>query len=396
MGELRLNPKYIRKFDATDLNDHRFIPINKNEKNKLVVAKVGDNRHDLEFIKSTSKLETGLEVDFFQIEEQSFQREYNLIGNGIYHRFMMTERGRKIKPRGEIFAVISNKGGVGKTTLSIELSYQFKRMGLKTLLVDMDLGNADISNKLKIFPPKTLYDFFSKTHTLDELTTQLDLGMYFIPGESGEFKLANMTWSQKQRFFREITKISSNYDVVLLDLGAGISRDVIDFSLLADESVIVTTPKDFISGYAAGKAAFSRFMEIQAKKISDDSDDEIVFSPWYVLNQVKNYQQGVEYYKTIKNTSNNHINQQSQFKFVPDYLGSVLYDREMIDSAYNSQKILGTRYPNSELARSVLKIANALMRVENEMKLKNKSSGLKRFARILGLAEKEEQFNLSS
>ena len=53
MGELRLNPKYIRKFDATDLNDHRFIPINKNEKNKLVVAKVGDNRHDLEFIKST-------------------------------------------------------------------------------------------------------------------------------------------------------------------------------------------------------------------------------------------------------------------------------------------------------------------------------------------------------
>ena len=45
---------------------------------------------------------------------------------------------------------------------------------------------------------------------------------------------------------------------------------------------------------------------------------------------------------------------------------------------------------------SVLKIANALMRVENEMKLKNKSSGLKRFARILGLAEKEEQFNLSS
>ena len=55
------------------------------------------------------------------------------------------------------------------------------------------------------------------------------------------------------------------YDIVLLDLGAGISRDVIDFSLLADESVIITTPKDFISGYAAGKAAFSRFIEIQSK-----------------------------------------------------------------------------------------------------------------------------------
>ena len=67
--------------------------------------------------------------------------------------------------------------------------------------------------------------------------------------------------------------------------------------------------------------------------------------------------------------------------------------REMIDSAYNSQKILGTRYPNSELSRSILKIANGLMRVENELKLKNKSSGLKRFARILGLTKQEEEFN---
>ena len=329
-------------------------------------------------------------VDIYQIEEQSFKREYKLIGNGIYHRFITVNRGKKIKSRGEIFAVISNKGGVGKTTLSIELSYQFHRMGLKTLLVDMDLGNADISNKLKEFHSNTLYDFFSKTHTLDDLTKHLDLGIYFVPGESGEFKLANMTWSQKQRFFREITKISSMYDIVLLDLGAGISRDVIDFSLLADESVIITTPKDFISGYAAGKAAFSRFIEIQSKNIEDESDDEIVFSPWYVLNQVNNYQQGIEYFKTIKTTSNNHINMQSSFKFIPGYLGSVLYDREMIDSAYNSQKILGTCYPNSEISRSILKIANGLMRVENELKIKNKSSGLKRFAKILGLTKKEE------
>jgi len=391
MGEFRLNPKYIQKFDSEDLKDHRFFPINKDENGDLIIASVGKNKNDLEYIQSTSKLETGLNVNVFQIEESTFEREYKLIGNGIYHRFNTVERGKKIKPRGEIFAVISNKGGVGKTTLSIELSYQFRRMGLKTLLVDMDLGNADISNKLKEFPPNTLYDFFSKTHTLDDLTTQLDLGIYFIPGESGEFKLANMTWSQKQRFFREITKISSNYDVVLLDLGAGISRDVIDFSLLADESVIITTPKDFISGYAAGKAAFTRFMEIQSKKLGDDSDEEIIFSPWYVLNQVKNYQQGVEYFKTIKTTSNNHINHQSNFRFLPGYLGSVLYDREMIDSAYNSQNILGTQYPNSELARSILKIANGLMRVENELKLQNKSSGLKRFARILGLAKPEEE-----
>ena len=129
MGEFRLNPNYIQKFDSEDLKDHLFFPINVDEAGKLVVATVGKNKHDLEYIQSTSKLQTGLDVNIYQIKEQSFEREYKLIGNGIYHRFITAERGKQIIPRGEIFAVISNKGGVGKTTLSIELSYQFNRMG---------------------------------------------------------------------------------------------------------------------------------------------------------------------------------------------------------------------------------------------------------------------------
>ena len=197
-----------------------------------------------------------------------------------------------------------------------------------------------------------------------------------------------MTWSQKQRFFRQVTKYASNYDVLILDLGAGISRHVIDFALLADQSVIVTTPKDFISGYAAGKAAFTRFIEIQSKKMDEDKDD-IVYSPGIILNQINNYKQGIDFFKTIKITSNDHINMQSRFRFIPDYLGGVLYDREMIDSAYNSQKILGSKYPLSEMSRSILKIANKLLRLENNLKLKSKSSGLKRFAKILGIANDE-------
>jgi len=354
----------------------------------LIVASVTGDNHDEEFIRSEARLKTGNLVDIYKIEENHFNREMKLIQNGIYHRFLINKRNKSIVPRGEIIGVISNKGGVGKTTMSIELSYQFTRMGLKTLLIDLDLGNADVSNKLKQFPQNTLYDFFSKTHSLDEIITELSHGFYFAPGESGQFKLANMTWSQKQRFFRQITKSASNYDVLILDLGAGISRHVIDFALLADQSVIVTTPKDFISGYAAGKAAFTRFIEIQSKKMDEDKDD-IVFSPGIILNQINNYKQGIDFFKTIKITSNDHINMQSRFRFIPDYLGGVLYDREMIDSAYNSQKILGSKYPLSEMSRSILKIANKLLRLENNLKLKSKSSGLKRFAKILGIANDE-------
>ena len=376
------------QFDLSDMQDHGFFPIDIVEE-ELIVAYAETDSHDEEFIKSDGRIKVGKPVKLYNIEPVHFNRELKLIQNGIYHRFLTNNRSKKIIPRGDILGVISNKGGVGKTTLSIELSYQFTRMGLKTLLVDLDLGNADISNKLRQFPPNTLYDFFSKTHSLEEIISQLPHGFHFAPGESGEFKLANMTWSQKQRFFRQITNTASNFDVVVLDLGAGISRHVIDFALLADESVVVTTPKDFISGYAAGKAAFSRFIEIQSKKMDKDDDHEIEYSPGYILNQINNYKQGIDFFKTIKMTSNDHINMQSKFRFIPEYLGGVLYDREMIDSAYNSQKILGSKYPLSEMSRSILKIANKLLRIENGLKLKKKSSGLKRFARILGLGEED-------
>lgn len=386
MLEYRLNPDLFNQFDLSDMQDHRFFPVEIAD-GKLIIAAADGDSHDEEFIKSDARIKTGNGIKLYKINADHFIREMNLIQKGIYHRFLFHKRRKSILPRGEILGVISNKGGVGKTTLSIELSHQFTRMGLKTLLVDLDLGNADISNKLRQFPPNTLYDFFSKTHSLEEIITQLPHGFYFAPGESGEFKLANMTWSQKQRFFRQIINSASNFDVVVLDLGAGISRHVIDFALLADESVIVTTPKDFISGYAAGKAAFARFIEIQSKKLDSEDDNEIVFSPGYILNQVNNYKQGIDYFKTIKMTSNDHINMRSKFRFIPNYLGGVLYDREMIDSAYNSQKILGSKYPLSEMSRSILKIANKLLRIENELKLKSKSSGFKRFARILGLGE---------
>lgn len=388
MQEYRLNPDLYMQFDLSDMQDHGFFPIDIVEE-ELIVAYAETDSHDEEFIKSDGRIKVGKPVKLYKIEPVHFNRELKLIQNGIYHRFLTSNRSKKIIPRGDILGVISNKGGVGKTTLSIELSYQFTRMGLKTLLVDLDLGNADISNKLRQFPPNTLYDFFSKTHSLEEIISQLPHGFHFAPGESGEFKLANMTWSQKQRFFRQITNTASNFDVVVLDLGAGISRHVIDFALLADESVVVTTPKDFISGYAAGKAAFSRFIEIQSKKMDKDDDHEIEYSPGYILNQINNYKQGIDFFKTIKMTSNDHINMQSKFRFIPEYLGGVLYDREMIDSAYNSQKILGSKYPLSEMSRSILKIANKLLRIENGLKLKKKSSGLKRFARILGLGEED-------
>lgn len=388
MRELTIDGKLVNKFNPLHLEHHEFLPIAV-ENNKLITAHTerGANHH--EFIRNVGQVTTGYDTTFYSISSDLLKHELKLIKQGIYHRVLVSEKQNQIAPRGNILSVISNKGGVGKTTVSIELAHQFARLGLKILLFDLDLGNADVSNKLKLFPEHTLYDFFNKQKELSELVIKTEFGFHFIPGECGEFKLANMTWSQKQRFFRYIQKISFQYDLMLFDLGAGITRHVIDFALMADDSCIVTTPNDIISGYAAAKAAFVRFVEISSKGSAPvaNENDEHIYSPWFILNQVNNGRHGNNLYQSLEQTINTHVNQNSLFKIAPEFLGSVISDRKMLTETYAKREIVGLRYPNSELSHNYRQLANQYLGsnyIENDEK-PQRGSGLKRFVRMLGI-----------
>jgi Mrp family chromosome partitioning ATPase len=167
--------------------------------------------------------------------------------------------------RSQTISIISNKGGVGKTHFAINLSCALVQKGARVLLIDADLGNADISNKLGIFPDHHLMDFLEKDRELQDLIVATPFGFDLICGTYGEFKLANLNYSQKTRFINHFNKISRGYDYAIFDLGAGIARTVLDFALGADRTVIVTTPQDLISGYACSKGAFSRFKELEER-----------------------------------------------------------------------------------------------------------------------------------
>jgi Mrp family chromosome partitioning ATPase len=169
------------------------------------------------------------------------------------------------KSAARTISVISNKGGVGKTHFSINMAYCLAKKGAKVLLIDADLGNADVSNKLGIFPKCHLMDFLEKNKSLDELLFHTQYGFDLIASSYGEFKLANLYYAQKVKFINHFKKISQRYDFAIFDLGAGISRMVMDFALAADHTIILTTPQDFISGYACTKAGFSRFKEIEER-----------------------------------------------------------------------------------------------------------------------------------
>ncbi len=285
-------------------------------------------------------------------------------------------------------SIISNKGGVGKTHLSINLACALAKIGAKVLLIDADLGNADISNKIGIFPKCHLMDFLEKKKQMREIVCHTKFGFDLIAGSFGEFKLANLYHAQKIRFLNHFKKISQKYKFVIFDLGAGISRTVLDFALAADHTVILTTPQDIISGYACTKAGFSRFKEIEEKleEKLPDYKPQWAFSPLIVINQVNDLRQGFELFETIRKTADENINSvEGRFRIKPEYLGAVPYDKEGLRAAEKKRKPLLLTSPRIKASQSIQHMSTRFVNPKDafESKVTFNKHPLKRFAAIL-------------
>ncbi|MEA3223303.1 MAG: AAA family ATPase [Thermodesulfobacteriota bacterium] len=290
---------------------------------------------------------------------------------------------------GHTISVISNKGGVGKTHISINLAKIIRNSGKKVLLVDTDLGNADISNKMAVFPEYTLHDFFLGERSLKDVIIKTPLGFDLIGGASGEFRLANLNYVQRSKFIRQFDKVSKDYDFTIFDLSAGISMVVMDFALATDEIVIVTTPQDIIAGYACIKASFYRFKTIEEKLINkvEGYEPRKAYVPWVVMNQVSNLKQAVFLYNRICQIADEKVNNmETIFNVKPAYLGGVIYDKETLRKAETKRQPLSCLYPNSKLSQCLMYLGKNIMKSPEERDIHQRlKGGFRRFSLVFGL-----------
>jgi flagellar biosynthesis protein FlhG len=142
-----------------------------------------------------------------------------------------------------ITAITSGKGGVGKTFLSANLAAALVRQGQSVLVLDADLGLANLDVVLNLFPKITLHDVFSGKHTLDEAILPAPGGFSVLLAGSGMVEYSRLTPEVRDQLLAVIQQVRPRYDRILLDTGAGIS-DVVLFTVsLANEAMVVATPE---------------------------------------------------------------------------------------------------------------------------------------------------------
>jgi MinD-like ATPase involved in chromosome partitioning or flagellar assembly len=166
---------------------------------------------------------------------------------------------------------------------------------------------------------------------------------------------------------------------------------VMDFALAAVHTIIVTTPQDFISGYACTKAAFYRFKEIEerlVKKLSN-YEPQWIFSPMLLINQANNLRQGFKLFDTFTKAANGKINsREGKFRIEAEYLGAIPYEKVALRAAESKKKPLLRIAPRAKAARSIQHVSTRFYYPDATYDPKVKlRQPLARFAAILSQKE---------
>lgn len=145
--------------------------------------------------------------------------------------------------RARITAVTSGKGGVGKTFLSANLASALSRRGERVLVLDADLGLANLDVVLNLFPKITLHDVFTGKAELNDAILPAPGGFSVLLAGSGLVEYSRLTADIREKLFSVIQQVAPRFDRILLDTGAGISDVVLYAVSLADSVLVVATPE---------------------------------------------------------------------------------------------------------------------------------------------------------
>ncbi len=245
------------------------------------------------------------------------------------------------KESARIIAVTSGKGGVGKSNLTVNLALAFLAEGKKVLVIDADLGMANVDVLLGTSSKYNLLHLLDEDVVLDDVILKGPYGLRYISGGSGMEQAGDFTPAERALLEEKLTGCGEMADIILIDTGAGIGRNVLDFILAADEVLLVTTPEPtaMTDAYAVMKA-YSMYAAKPNMRL--------------VVNRVYDEAEGLEVAEKLRKTAERFLHMKI------DSLGAIYEDRNVIQ-AVRQQKPILEAYPDSLAAKCIKAIARATL-----------------------------------
>jgi len=244
-----------------------------------------------------------------------------------------------------IIAVTSGKGGVGKTNVSVNLAIAYAKLGKKVIVMDADLGLANVNIMLNVIPKHNLYHVIRKQKTMRDIIYDTDYGIQIVAGASGFSKIANLSEDERQSFIDELYALSQA-DIVIIDTSAGVSSNVLSFVAAADDAIIVTTPEPTAITDAYG------IIKIIATEV-----ENLNIGLKLVVNRAKTVLEGRRVAERIIEISGNFLN------LKVEYLGCI-FDDPVVAQAVLRQKPFIVSEPKSKAAISIQHLVGRLEKTE--------------------------------
>ena len=246
-----------------------------------------------------------------------------------------------------ITAVTSGKGGVGKTFVAANLAAALARQGQRVLVLDADLGLANLDVVLNLFPKLTLHDVFSDKATLEEAVLPAPGGFSVLLAGSGLVEYSRMTPEIREKLLDGVERIAPRFDHVLLDTGAGISDVVLYTISLAHRVLVVATPEptSLTDAYATIKVLATT----QARR-----------AVHLVVNQVRRQGEARTVRQQLQQVVDRYVSPALEAPVRIELLGEVPADAAVREAVLR-RELLMDRYPGTPAAVAVAALATRLL-----------------------------------